>query len=223
MSVLFIIALASIMAVLGIVGYQWGTRAISAALVILLAAFAVVERYPGKIVTLMNGLYMGTMLVFKSGLSDIAGGNVEAAGQKLSAIQKPFVGPREGLALLVVILAAVVIGLLLSRFRWLKGPSSVLAALLGLAYGYVLSASFLPGLFRLRNCVLPVPVIRSQSCSLAETAQAAAVTATGEASPVVQFLSRLVRPGDSQMVTLAVMLVLGGFLAISTRLASKKG
>lgn len=153
-----VILLAVIMAIFGIIGYQRGIWPEVVSLVVLLAAFTMVEQSPQRLITYMNGLYIGIMLIIKSGLTDLDVGDIAAAAAKLKSIQKPFVDERQGFALLVVMLVAAGIGYLLGR--WIKSKKSPFGAALGILNGYILSAAFLPWLTSFPKSALPVPLIR---------------------------------------------------------------
>ena len=92
----------------------------------LALAFIAIKVVPDQIVSLLNGLYIGVMLDLKGGLGDIASGDLDAAKETLSSIEKPFTAENENFALLLVILGAVGIGLLLYLIMK-KNKSSSLA------------------------------------------------------------------------------------------------
>ena len=183
-----VILLAIIMAIFGIIGYQRGIWPEVISLVVLLVAFTVVEKSPQRLIGYMNGLFIGVMLVFKSGLSDLNAGDLEAAKRKLEAIQAPFVGEQQGFALLVVMLVAAVIGYLLGIL--IKKKKSAIGAALGMLNGYILCAAFLPWLSGLSESALPLPPIRAGGgLAIDAGRQAGEAAAKLSLSPVLEWLT----------------------------------
>ena len=154
-----VVVLAAIMAAFGIIGYRRGIWREAASLAVLLAAFAVVEKSPQQLIGYMNALYVGLVLVIKSGLNDLNAGDLEAAADKLRSVDKPFEGSYEGLALLAVMVIATIVGFLVGRLIK-EQRSSIGSAVLGVLNGYILSAACLPWLSGLSRNDLPVPFIR---------------------------------------------------------------
>ena len=132
--ILLVLLLATTMAIFGTLGYLKGSRWIFISLLILLLAFIAIKVVPDQIVSLLNGLYIGVMLTLKGGLSAIASGDLEAAKETVSSIEKPFTAENENFALLLVILGAVGFGLLLYLIMK-KNKPSVFGLILGLVYG----------------------------------------------------------------------------------------
>jgi len=154
-----VVLLAVIMATLGIVGYRRGIWPEVVSLIILLLAFVMVERSPQQLIGYMNALYIGVMLVVKSGLNDLSAGDLDSAAAKLRSVEKPFAGGNQGFALLAIMVAAAIVGYMLGKLvRSKKSPIG--GSLVGLLNGYILSAAFLPWLSGLSAGNLPVPFIR---------------------------------------------------------------
>ena len=70
MTILPVLLLATTMAIFGTLGYLKGSKWVFIALLILLLAFIAIKVVPDQIVLLLNGLYIGVMLVLKGGLGD---------------------------------------------------------------------------------------------------------------------------------------------------------
>ena len=113
MTLLPVLLLATTMAIFGTLGYLKGSQWAFISLLILLLAFIAIKVAPDQIVSLLNGLYMGVMLTLNGGLGAIASGDLDAAKETLSSIDKPFTGENENFALLLVILGAVGLACLL--------------------------------------------------------------------------------------------------------------
>jgi len=79
-------------------------------LILLFVAALIIRRGAGHHHQIHEWHVAGGMLVFKSGLSDIAAGDLDSASQKLESIEKPFVDEREWFAYLLIIGAAVFFG-----------------------------------------------------------------------------------------------------------------
>lgn len=156
MALLILLIVATTMAIFGCLGYMWGGRKTLILLLILLGTLLVIGAAGDQIVVLLNGLYIGVMLVFKSGLSDIAAGDLDSASAKLEAIESPFGEGKEWLAWVLVVLGAVVLSLLISLF--IKNKKTLFGGFFGLVYGYLLAASMLC-LIPAFKCPLPVPFL----------------------------------------------------------------
>jgi hypothetical protein len=110
-------------------------------LIVLFIATLIIQRGAETIIKYMNGIFLGIMLVFKSGLNDIASGNLDSAAQKLESIERPFEDEGEWFAYLLILAGAVFVGWLISLIG--KAKPSIWGMLVGLVYGYVLSAALL--------------------------------------------------------------------------------
>lgn len=149
---LFIVA--AIMALCGIYGYRKGFWPMLIGLAILLVALLAVRRGEETLVRYLNGIFIGAVLVLKSGLTDLSQGNLDAAKQKLASVQKPFSDEGEKWALVIMIALAVVLAILAGLP--FKKKTSVWGLLLGLGYGYLLSAALLPVLLGFPEAALPL-------------------------------------------------------------------
>lgn len=198
-----VILLAVIMAIFGIIGYQRGIWPEVLSLVILIAAFMVVEKRPQQLIGYMNGLFIGVMLVIKSGLTDLSAHDLEAAARKLEAIKAPFAGEQQGWALFAVMLGAAIIGYLLGLL--IKKKKSAFGAALGILNGYILCAAFLPWLTSLSRGDLPVPLIREGEGLAVDVGQKAGEAATKLSWPAM--LDWLTLKGGLPLIILIALLV----------------
>lgn len=208
--ILLVLLLATTMAIFGTLGYLKGSRWIFISLLILLLAFIAIKVAPDQIVSLLNGLYMGVMLTLNGGLGAIASGDLDAAKETLSSIEKPFTDENENFALLLVILSAVGMGLLLYLIMK-KSKSSVFGLIWGLTYGYVLTAAVLPLVTSIQPSQIPVPIIQpaERSGEVAQQAQSGAS----------QLLETLSSPQSIQILSLAI----GAFIVLLLLLTVRKG
>ena len=208
--ILLVLLLATTMAIFGTLGYLKGSRWIFISLLILLLAFIAIKVAPEQIVSLLNGLYMGVMLTLNGGLGDIASGDLDAAKETLSSIEKPFTAENEDFALLLVILGAVGMGLLLYLIMK-KSKSSVFGLILGLVYGYVLVAAVVPLMTNIAPSKIPVPIIQpaDRSAAVAQQAQ----------NGFDQLLATLSSPQNIQILSLLI----GVFIALLLLLTVRKG
>lgn len=210
---LMLILVATIMAAFGIAGYLRGARTMVVSLVILFVVVWLLETRGQQLVTYLNGLYMGIVLTLRSGLSDIASGNLESAAEKLKGIEKPFEGDTANLGLLLILGIALVAFLIVSAIFKKKRKTGALGAAVGIAYGYLLAAALLP-LVGLPAGLLPIPLLRSFDPTALQRPQpipAGAGAAGAAASGLVNTLSLVIAVG------LAVLLLL------SARQATKSG
>ena len=208
--ILLVLLLATTMAIFGTLGYLKGSRWIFISLLILLLAFIAIKVAPEQIVSLLNGLYMGVMLTLNGGLGAIASGDLDAAKETLSSIEKPFTAENEDFALLLVILGAVGMGLLLYLIMK-KSKSSVFGLILGLVYGYVLAAAVVPLMTNIEPSKIPVPIIQpaDRSAAVAQQAQ----------NGFDQLLATLSSPQNIQILSLLI----GVFIALLLLLTVRKG
>ena len=208
--ILLVLLLATTMAIFGTLGYLKGSRWIFISLLILLLAFIAIKVAPEQIVSLLNGLYMGVMLTLNGGLGDIASGDLDAAKETLSSIEKPFTDENKNFALLLVILGAVGVGLLLYLIMK-KSKSSVFGLILGLVYGYVLAAAVVPLMTNIEPSQIPVPIIQpaDRSAAVAQQAQ----------NGFDQLLATLSSPQNIQILSLLI----GVFIALLLLLTVRKG
>lgn len=217
MSFLFIFTLAAVMAIFGAIGYYRGSWATLVALLFLLMGMIAVVAFGDTILSLLNGLYIGIMLVFKSGLSDIAAGDLDSAAAKLETVERPFTGETEALGLALVVGGAAAIGLLIGTF--MKHDKSVLGGILGLLYGYLLTAVFAPVLLGVPESLLPIPILRPPQPGVAP----ATVTTTAGSGGLSALLETLSQPETIQIVATLLAVVIAVFLIVSVRRSSKRG
>ena len=209
MTVHVLILLAIIMAIFGIIGYQRGIWPEVLSLVVLVAAFTVVEKRPEQLIAYMNGLFMGVMLVIKSGLVDLSVGDLEAARRKLEAVEKPFVGRYEGFALVIVMVTAAVIAYLLGLL--IKRKKSVFGAALGILNGYVLCAAFLPWVSGLSKSALPLPPIRKgEGLAIEAGRRAGEAVAKLTLPPVLEWLT--FKGGLPLIILMALLFIIAVWL-----------
>lgn len=154
MSVLMIVAI--IMAISGVIGYKRGLWPALLNLATLLAGFIFVEKDPQRLVDSMNALFIGLGLVARTGFGESSG--LQTVARKMQEAEAPFTGEHTGLALVIVMIVAAVVGWLLGQ-RIKTKPSAVGAAV-GIANGYVLAAAFVPWLTLVSADQLPVPFVR---------------------------------------------------------------
>lgn len=213
MMLLSVLMLATTMAIFGTMGYLKGSKWAFISLLILLLAFIAIKLAPETIVSTLNGLYLGVMLTLKGGLGAIASGDLDAAKETLSSIDKPFSGENADFALLLVILGAVGIGLLLYVFMKKTKPG-VGGLILGLVYGYVLAAAVVPLVTNVKPSSLPVPIIQPSERSPQAVQQAAQ---TG----FDQLLAKLSTPQNIQILTILLGLFIVLLLLITVRKGAK--
>ena len=134
--------MAGTMALFGVWGYRRGFWPTFMSLMILLFAVLLVLRGADALLMYLNGIWMGTMLLLKGGLSALSQGNLESAKQTFSTIQKPFTDENQQWAFLLVVSAAVICGFLIGLL--FKSHPSVWGLFIGLFYGYLLTLALLP-------------------------------------------------------------------------------
>lgn len=209
-----LLIVATTMAIFGTLGYLKGARWAFIALLILLVAFIAVERFSDTIISTLNGLYLGLVLVLQGGLGAIASGDLDAAAQLLEETERPFTGETEDLALLLVILGAVGVGLILAAI-WRKPNPGLLGLFLGLAYGYLLAAAVQPLLIDDPSNPLPVPLLRPPQGTT--TAQNAAAVTTGASNALNQLFTSLAQPQTIQIIAILLGIAIVLLVLLSVR------
>lgn len=208
----FLFFLAAVMAICGIIGYKQGLWASVIALVLLFVAVLIVRNGADTIIKYMNGLWLGTMLVFKSGLNDIASGNLDSAAEKLDSIDKPFVDQSEWFAYLLIIGAAVFFGWLIAVL--MKNKQSVLGLFVGLVYGYVLCAALIPLILGFSAWFLPIfGTAESQAVS-----PLAGAACGGLWNGLVCFLGD---PKNAQICGIIIVIAIGVFILLAARATTR--
>jgi hypothetical protein len=214
--VILIFIMACTMAIFGVIGYRRGFGSMFVSLLVLLFAVLLVLRSGEALLMYLNGIWMATALLLKGGLSALSQGNLEEAKQTFSSIEKPFTDENAQWALLLVISAAVVVGLLIGML--VKSPSSVWGLFVGLFYGYLLTIALVPAF-------LGVPP-GSLSVLIGSGLAGGAATGGGQCQGLVdRFVCFMGQPGSAQMcgaviaISLAVFVI---FLAVSGNRSRKK-
>ncbi len=215
MLIAVILLLATTMAIFGILGYLKGSRWAFVSLLILLAAFILVEYQPDTVVLALNGIYTGVMLVFGGGLGALASGDFEEVQAIYSGIDPLFTDENENLALLIVIFGAVAIAVILGLI--MKSKPSVWGLIWGLAYGYLLCAASFPLIISNPDAKLPVPLIRP-----AERPATPAAASQGP-SPLDQLFTTLSQPENIQILTIIIGAVIVLLLLLTVRSGVKSG
>lgn len=210
MTLLPILMLATTMAIFATMGYLKGSRWAFIALLILLLGFVAIKVVPDQIVMLLNGMVVGVMLTLKGGLGDLASGDLDALKATMESIEKPFTAENENFALLLVILGSVGMGLLLYAIMK-TGKPSVFGLLLGLAYGYVLTAAVAPLVTDVPASTFPVPIIQPAERTTQQVEQAQ--------SAWDQLIATLSSPQSIQILTLLI----GVFIVLLLLLTVRKG
>jgi hypothetical protein len=216
MGILFIFALATTMAIFSTLGYLKGTKWAVISLLIMFVTFVAVEKFPDQIISTLNGLFLGVMLVLQGGLSDIASGDLDAAAKKLENIDKPFQGENEKWALLLVIGTAVLATLVLALIIK-KGKPSIAGGILGLLDGYLVAAASFPLLFNIKPSLLPVPPIRPF-----EAAKAGHGAPGGATSAAGNLLANLAQPENVQILAIVIAAGLALLLFLTVRRGNKR-
>ncbi|MCS6845410.1 MAG: hypothetical protein NZ528_13985 [Caldilineales bacterium] len=214
---LMLILVATIMAAFGVAGYLRGARTMVLSLVILFAVVGLIETRGEQLVTYLNGLYMGVVLTLRSGLSDIASGDLESAAQKLEGIEKPFEGGTANLGLMLILGIAIVAFFIVSAIFKKKRKTGPLGAAVGIVYGYLLAAALLP-LLGLPAGLLPIPLLREFDPTALQRPQpvAAGAGAAGGAAQIAQ-------SGLINTLPLVIAVGLAVLLLLSARQTTKSG
>jgi hypothetical protein len=213
MTMWFLFFLAAVMAIFGIIGYKQGFWPMVFAMIVLFVAALIIRQGADTIIRYMNGMFLGAMLVVKSGLADIAAGDLDSAAQKLEAIERPFVDEREWFAYLLIIGAAVFFGWLITLI--MKNKQSIWGGLVGLVYGYVLSAALIPLVLGFSSWFLPIfGVGESQAVS----PLASGGSCGGIWDRLVCFLSN---PQTAQICGIVIVIAIGVFILWAARATTR--
>jgi hypothetical protein len=213
---LFLIA--AFMAIFGVIGYKNGFWRMFWALGILFVAVLVVRREAGDtIIRYMNGLYIGAMLVFKSGLNDMASGDLESAAAKLESVEKPFTDERDWLAYLLILAGAVFLGWLFTRI--IKPSPSLMGLFMGLLYGYVLAAALFPLVLGFSTAFFPLtPGYDQAQAAGGACVPGGTVSAGSIGDRLVCFLSD---PANAQVCGVIIVISISVFVLWAARKVGK--
>ena len=208
----FLFFVAAVMAICGIVGYKQGFWATLFALVLLFGATLIIRRGADTVIKYMNGLWLGAMLVFKSGLNDLSSGNLDSAKAKLESIEKPFVDEREWFAYMLILGAAVFFGWLIAVL--MKNKSSIWGLFMGLVYGYVLCAAMIPLILGFSSWFLPIFGTNES----AATSPLAGGSCGGIWDRLVCFLGD---PQNAQVCGIIIVITIGVFILWAARATTR--
>jgi len=214
--VTFLFIIAGIMALFGVMGYRRGFWPMFLGLMVLLFAVLLVLRDADALLMYLNGIWMGTMLLFRGGISALSQGNLESARQTFSSIEKPFTGVTQPWAFLLVISAAAAVGLLIGLL--IKSHASVWGLFVGLFYGYLLSVALLPVFLGIPLSLFSgIPGFGGNGIATAGTGQCQGL--------VNRFVCLVGQPGSGQMCGALIAISLAAFviaIAVSSNRSRKR-
>jgi hypothetical protein len=223
---LTILLLATLMAILGVVGYFQGVRAAFFMTLMILFGMLLIERAGGGIAKLINGLYFGIRFVLSGGVQALGSGGSAAISQAIQQMGpvKPLLDPNSpGPELLVVLLIVILLSWWLGRVKRLplRGSSSGWGILWGLLNGYILGAYLLWSLAPSLADSLPVPFKLGTQTVPATGAPAAGVSAAQGTSLTHQLIAQVQTANEGTLA--AIVMILIAVFVIVTAFVSTRG
>ncbi len=220
----FLIVLAAIMAVFGIIGYQRGTRFSLLMTGLLVAGLMAMERGGGQITKLVNGLIFGVRFILAGGLQAMGGSGdkteaLKAVMAKMGPATSLVTGDTPGVTLLFMVILLIGLSLLLGMAKLFKGAASLIGLGLGLVNGYIVTAVLL-------NAVAPdlalLPMPFSPGSQPAQAATAAPAGPSG-ADLLARVTGSLTKLADSSILPVSIMVAIALFVFFATRFGNRGG
>lgn len=225
-----IIVLATVMALLGVLGYVRGTRSTLLTSAVIWVGLMVIGHSGDKVARTVNGLHYAVRFALSGGLGALGGGgdraaNLEAVFSRIGEVQPLIDVNGTGLGMSLVMLVLVIAGFLLGMLKPCRGQPSFLGLGLGLANGYVLGAFLVRNLLRETGIHLPLPAWLFGSAQ----AGAAFLVPTGPSSGstlAARISATLDSLAGSGQLALVLSITIAVFVLLATRLGgrnAKKG
>jgi hypothetical protein len=220
-----LILLATLMALFGVLGYQHGTRTgiFTAGAVYLIAL--VLDRFAGRVRSLVNGLYFGVRFVLAGGLPALGGvgDRGEAINRVITSMGevRPLIGENGGLGFALVFGLLVACVVLVGRSKWLKTRSSWGGLWSGLVSGYVASAYLVGTLLPEAGVRFPLPLVEGAAAARpAVPAAAPAAAVSGFGDQLVQLVTQTL---DERSLALVIVVGIALFVLLATRFSNRPG
>ncbi len=226
MAAVTLIFVATIMALFGVFGYQRGTKFGLLTVGLILAGLVVMSRASDKIGTIVNGLYFGLRFVFSGGVQALGGGDkaeaIKGIMDKIGDAKLVSQG-QPGASLLLVLALLVILILLLSAFKVLKGAASLLGLALGLFGGYLVAAYALATFKPELAAFLPLPIsipnlIQAAQIQAAQASLPAIPSDGGLSAKIGELLTDL---SNNTGLPIIIAIAIALFVLLATRLGNR--
>lgn len=221
----FIILLAAVMALFGVLGYLRGRKSMLVTTAVIWFGLIVVSRLGEVIAATVNGLNYAVRFVLAGGLAALGGdgdrgGALDRVFQSLEQVQ-PLIEPDgTGPGMIIIFLGLVLLGFLLGMLKALRSKPGLWSLLLGLVNGYVLTAYILRAVLPQGGFELPLPagLFGPSITPAAAPSPAGPSIAGGIAARVTATLQALV---DGGQIALLIAILIAVFVLLATRLGNR--
>jgi|GEM_PF-1870338 len=205
-----LIALATIMAVFGVIGYLRGTTAGLMTTALIWGGLILAGLYSVQIARIVNGMNLAVRFL-------LAGGQTSGLG----AIQPLIPSNSPGVTLLVMLGGSLLFSLLLSSLKSFRGRPSLLGLVLGLLNGYAVTGALVYGLAP-DLAFLPMPFGFSNTTAEAALAAPAGLPGSDLWTRIPDTITNLAE-SPSCPVIIAITIAAFVFIAVRTGNRGKKG
>jgi hypothetical protein len=226
---LTILLLATLMAIMGVIGYFQGARAAFLLTIAILLGLLLIARAGGTIAKLVNGIYFGIQFVLAGGLQALGSGGTAGLSQVLQNMGTPqrLIDPNAPgpTVALVILLVAVLLAWLLGRASRLpfRGARSGWGILWGLVNGYLLGAYLLWAALPSFADSLPVPFgLAQENAANATTATGVPAAGAAGASVGAQLLN-LVQTANEHTLAVVIMILIATFVIVAAYVSTRGG
>ena len=215
----YLMVLATIMAIFGVIGYLAGTRAAAFTTAVLTLGLVLLARAGGSVARLANGLYFGVHFVLAGGVQAMSGSGdrtaaVDRVVRSMGPVQPLLPQDAPGVELFILLVLLVALSLWLARrprFH-LTGSASGWGLVWGLISGYLIGAVLVTSLWPAQTGALALPFALSGSKTTAAVAQ----------PDTWNQLWRGIQTTSESTLGLVVMLMIAVFLIVAA-LAGTRG
>ena len=161
MAALFLILLATIMAVFGVVGYQRGAKAGFLMTALVWAGLAALSVAFDAVAMIVNGLNYGIRFILAGGVQALGGSGDKTAALNQVTLDMGVVRPlmtteKPGIGVVLVLGVLLILALLLGLLKAFKQKPSLGGLTLGLFNGYIVTANVMAALTP-EMALLPTP------------------------------------------------------------------
>ena len=148
MAVLYLILLATIMAIFGVIGYLRGTRPGLLTTALVLVGLLALANAFGAVAKIVNGLNYGVRFALAGGVQALGGSGDKVAAIKgvtdgMGSVKPLMTETQPGLGVALVLGALLVLALLVGLTKSFRERSSITGLALGLLNGYMITTNLL--------------------------------------------------------------------------------
>ncbi len=219
----YLILLALLMSLFGILGYLFGLKASVLTAGVIWLLLMLIARAGGTIAQLINGLYYGIQFVMAGGLQAMSSSGDRAAAmarvtQQISPVKTLMSGNTAGSEFVVILGILLILTVMLSLTEPIRGPQSKLGLVIGLISGYLVGGYILNVLVPGLNFPLPYG-LTPRLAAAQGVAPVPSVPATNQSlgAQLLQLLQSI----NETTLQLLIMFVIATFIISAIRLSMR--